>query len=193
VVASHELQTLIRTNRTSISALLANLLVSGQVTVARLDGVEQLLVTYPDNLAGGYTVVPGDGTSHFGLVLNAADPPVCTQGYGGTDKRSPQDTSERPANTDARCTLPRGSASSVRGAQNAPAPSGRSARSVPGGTNPDETGQPGSPSYLTGYDPTSGLAMGAGNNPLVLGSAGGQHEAFGEDSWRWLLLGPLSR
>ena len=109
--------------------------------MARLDGVEQLLVTYPDNLAGGYTVVPGDGTSHFGLVLNAADPPVCTQGYGGTDKRTPQDTSDVPANTDARCTLPRGSASSVRGAQNAPAPSGRSARTVPGGTNPDETGR----------------------------------------------------
>jgi phospholipid/cholesterol/gamma-HCH transport system substrate-binding protein len=193
VVASHELQTLIRTNRTAISALLANLLVSGQVTVARLDGVEQLLVTYPDNLAGGYTVVPGDGTSHFGLVLNASDPPVCTQGYGGTVKRTPQDTSDRPANTEARCTLPRGSASSVRGAQNAPAPSGRSARTVPGGTNQDETGRPVSPSYLTGYDPTSGLAIGAGNAPLVLGSAGGQHEAFGEDSWRWLLLGPLSR
>ncbi len=193
VVASQELQTLIRTNRTAISALLTNLLVSGQVTVARLDGVEQLLVTYPDNLAGGYTVVPGDGTSHFGLVLNAADPPVCTQGYGGTDKRTPQDTSDRPANTDARCTLPRGSASSVRGAQHAPAPSGRSARTVPRGTNPDETGRPVSPSYLTGYDPTSGLAMGAGDTPLVLGSAGGQHEAFGKDSWRWLLLGPLSR
>jgi phospholipid/cholesterol/gamma-HCH transport system substrate-binding protein len=193
VVASRELQTLIRTNRSAISALLANLLVSGQVTVARLDGVEQVLVTYPDNVAGGYTVVPGDGTSHFGLVLNASDPPVCTQGYGGTDKRTPEDTSDVPANTDARCTLPRGSASSVRGAQNAPAPSGRSARTVPGGTNPDETGRSVSPSYLTGYDPTSGLAMGAGNAPLVLGSAGGQHEAFGEDSWTWLLLGPLSR
>ena len=81
MVASQELQTLIRDNRTAISALLANLLTSGQVTVARLDGLEQVLVTYPDNVAGGYTVVPGDGTSHFGLVLNAADPPVCTQGY----------------------------------------------------------------------------------------------------------------
>src|SRR5207342_48960 len=133
VVASHELQTLIRTNRTSISALLANLLVSGQVTVARLDGVEQLLVTYPDNLAGGYTVVPGDGTSHFGLVLNASDPPSCTQGYEGTQKRVPSNTSDRPANTGARCTAPRGGKISVRGAQNAPAPSGRSARSLPGG------------------------------------------------------------
>jgi phospholipid/cholesterol/gamma-HCH transport system substrate-binding protein len=183
VVASRELRTLIRTNRTAISALLANLLTSGQVTVARLDGVEQVLVTYPDNVAGGYTVVPGDGTSHFGLVLNAADPPGCTRGYGGTRKRSPQDTSDIPANTDARCTLPRGNPSSVRGAQNAPAPTGRSARAVPGG----------SPSYLTGYDTTSGLALGRDGAPLVLGGSGGQQEAFGEDSWTWLLLGPVSR
>jgi phospholipid/cholesterol/gamma-HCH transport system substrate-binding protein len=183
VVASRELRTLIRTNRTAISALLANLLTSGQVTVARLDGVEQVLVTYPDNVAGGYTVVPGDGTSHFGLVLNAADPPACTRGYGGTRKRSPQDTSDIPANTDARCTLPRGNPSSVRGAQNAPAPTGRSARAVPGG----------SPSYLTGYDTTSGLALGRDGAPLVLGGSGGQQEAFGEDSWTWLLLGPVSR
>ncbi len=48
--------------------------------MARLDGLEQVLVTYPDNVAGGYTVVPGDGTSHFGLVLNASDPPVVHPG-----------------------------------------------------------------------------------------------------------------
>ena len=76
VLASRELRTLIAENRPEISALLGNLLTTGQVTVARLDGVEQVLVTYPDNVAGGYTVVPGDGSSHFGLVLNP-DPPSC--------------------------------------------------------------------------------------------------------------------
>jgi phospholipid/cholesterol/gamma-HCH transport system substrate-binding protein len=202
VVASQELQTLIRDNRTAISALLANLLTSGQVTVARLDGLEQVLVTYPDNVAGGYTVVPGDGTSHFGLVLNASDPPSCTQGYEGTHKRVPSNTSERPANTEARCTAPRGGKVSVRGAQNAPAPSGRSARAVPGsssspagtnGTYRDEPGRTVSPSYLTGYDPTSGLALGLGGAPLTMGQTGGQAKAFGKDSWTWLLLGPMSR
>ena len=205
VVASQQLDTLIRTNKAAISALIANLLVSGQVTVARLDGVEQILVTYPDNVAGGYTVVPGDGTSHFGLVLNAADPPVCTQGYGGTAKRTPQQTSDVPANTDARCTLPRGSKSSVRGAQNAPAPSSRSGDVVPGGlagatgtdgTYRDETDHSPdavSSSYLAGYDPTSGLAYGAGGSPLQLRQSGGQAQALGKDSWTWLLLGPMSR
>ena len=131
IVASQELRTLIRDNRAAISALLANLLTSGQVTVARLDGLEQVLVTYPDNVAGGYTVVPGDSTSHFGLVLNASDPPVCTQGYGETTKRRPRATpaTRRPTPTPG-APLPRGSKSSVRGAQNAPAPSSRSARTV---------------------------------------------------------------
>ncbi len=124
VVASRELKRLIEQNRSAISALLANLLTSGQVTVARLDGLEQVLVTYPDNVAGGYTVVPGDGTSHFGLVLNS-DPPSCKKGYEGTDQRTPAATSDVPANTDAHCAEPRGSKTSVRGAQNAPAPSDR--------------------------------------------------------------------
>ena len=205
VVASQELDTLIRTNRAAISALLANLLTSGQVTVARLAGVEQILVTYPDNVGGGYTVVPGDGTSHFGLVLNASDPPVCTQGYGGTTKRLPRDTSDRPANTEARCAAPRGSRTSVRGAQNAPAPSGRSARVAPGGPAHDGTspayedisggGTPRSvsPSYLAGYDATTGLAYGAAGRPLQLRRPGAQASALGKDSWTWLLLGPMSR
>lgn len=184
VVASRELAALVRTNRPAIAALLANLLTTGQVTVARLAGLEQVLVTYPDNVAGGYTVVPGDGTSHFGLVLNAADPPVCTQGYGGTAQRLPSETSDQPANTDARCTLPRGSASSVRGAQNAPAPSGSSARVLPAG---------GSDSYLKGYDAATGLAYGAGGAPLTFGDPAGQAQVLGKDAWAWLLLGPMSR
>lgn len=211
IVASRELRALVSENKPAVAALLANLLTSGQVTVARLDSVEQILVTYPDNVSGGYTVVPGDGSSHFGLVLNS-DPPSCTKGYEGTRNRTPAATSDVPANTDARCTLPRGNKSSVRGAQNAPAPSNRSARALPGGmttgattdgadgTNRGSAGRTVSPGarsgYLTGYDAVSGRALGPGGSPLVLGTRGGQAAAFGEESgasWAWLLLGPLSR
>ena len=213
IVASAEMRALVRENRASVSALLANLLTSGQVTVARLDGLEQVLVTYPDAVSGGYTVVPGDGTSHFGLVLNG-DPPSCTVGYEGTRQRTPAATSDVPANTDAGCRLPRGHKSNVRGAQNAPAPSSRYARAVPTGwpgsgtgegspayaAKADASGSPVSggpgPGYLTGYDPLSGIALGAGGSPLVLGTRGGQAAAFGEESdqsWISLLLGPLSR
>ncbi|MGZ4638236.1 MAG: MCE family protein [Actinomycetes bacterium] len=200
VVASQELDSLVKTNNKSIAALLANLLTTGQVTVARIHGLEQVLVTYPDNVAGGYTVVPGDGTSHFGLVLNASDPPACTKGYESTHQRAPQSTSDAPANTAVRCAEPRGSKTSVRGAQNAPRPGSGSARSVPGGTSPRDTGDvpgntdgSGSSSYVAGYDQTSGLAYGPGRTPLLFGSTGGQSQAFGEDSWKWLLLGPLSK
>lgn len=122
-VASQELDALIKENQGSLAALLANLITVGQVTTARIDGIQQLLVTYPDVVAGGYTVVPGDGTAHFGLAM-AHDPAVCKQGYEGTRRTDPAQTSGLPpVNTGARCTLPRGSASSVRGAQNAPGPS----------------------------------------------------------------------
>jgi len=190
IVASRELRTLIAENRPEISALLANLLTTGQVTVARLDGVEQVLVTYPDNVAGGYTVVPGDGSSHFGLVLNP-DPPSCRRGYEGTDRRTPAATSDVPANTEARCAEPRGSTTTVRGAQNAPAPGNRQARPAP---RPGAGTGGGDPSLeLSGYDPVSGLATGEGGTPLVVGTRGGQQRALGEDSWTWLLLGPLGR
>lgn len=113
VVASDELETLIRDNQGSLAALLANLITVGQVTTARVDGIEQLLVTYPDVVAGGYTVVPGDGTAHFGLAL-AHDPPVCTQGYGATKRTDPRTTSNLPpVNTSARCTAPRGSGTTL--------------------------------------------------------------------------------
>jgi phospholipid/cholesterol/gamma-HCH transport system substrate-binding protein len=183
VPAAQQLDTLLRTNRASITALLANLLTTGQVTVARLRGLEQVLVTYPVNVSGGYTVVPGDGTAHFGLVLNASDPPPCTRGYGSTPRRTPHETADVAANTDARCREARGSTTSVRGAQNAPSPRGAAARVVPGGSAP----------YLAGYDDTSGLALGPTGHALLVGSQGGQARTFGKDSWRWLLLGPLGR
>ena len=51
---------------------------------------------------------------------------------------------------------------------------GRSARTGPGRDRTRTSRAAVSPSYLTGYDPTSGLALGAGGSPLVIGSSGGQ-------------------
>jgi phospholipid/cholesterol/gamma-HCH transport system substrate-binding protein len=121
VVASKQLDALIQDNQSSLATLLTNFITIGQVTTAHINGIEQLLITYPDVVTGGYTVVPGDGTAHFGLVINANDPKACMAGYGGTQRIGPDQTKNLPPpNTGARCTLPRGSSSSVRGAQNAP-------------------------------------------------------------------------
>lgn len=177
--AAQEIDSLLRSTRPDLPVLLANLISGGQVTVARLPGVEQALVTFPVVVAGSYTVVPGDGTTHFGLVLNADDPPPCTRGYGGTRRRDPDDTSTRAANTDARCTAPRGSGTSVRGAQNAP---GASAGS--GGAD--------RAAYVTPYDPETGTAAGPDGTPVEIGSTGGQQTVFGKESWQWLLVGPMA-
>jgi phospholipid/cholesterol/gamma-HCH transport system substrate-binding protein len=134
-VASKELESLIRDNQGNLATLIANLITVGQVTTSNVAGIRQLLVTYPDVVAGGFTVVDksakdGRYSANFGLALGQ-DGPVCERGYEGTNKRTPQETSNTKANTSARCALPRGSASSVRGAQNAPGPTGIPGSSVP--------------------------------------------------------------
>lgn len=113
---------LLRESGTQIGQLIADLLTVSRIAGPRLDGLEQILVTYPFEVARAYTVTPGDGWAHFGLVLNVNDPPPCEQGYQGTERRSGIETDPIPLNTDARCNLPRGSQSSVRGAQNVPRP-----------------------------------------------------------------------
>ncbi|QIY70722.1 MlaD family protein [Streptomyces sp. RLB1-33] len=176
--AAQQVNSLLKSTGPQLSVLLANLISGGQVTLARLPGVEQSLVTFPALVAGSYTVVPGDGTTHFGLVVNADDPPPCTQGYG-TARRDPSDTSPREANTDARCTAPRGSKTSVRGAQNAP---GASATS----NDANQAAQ------VTPYDPETGTATGPDGRPVEIGSTGGQQAVFGRESWQWLLVGPMA-
>ncbi|WIX75238.1 hypothetical protein QRX50_27285 [Amycolatopsis carbonis] len=103
-----------------LSVLLANLLTTADVIAPRRDGIEDILVSYPQLMTLANTVVPGDGTAHLGLVLNFFDPYVCTRGYENTVRRPADQVSQTPANTTAYCALPPGSPTSVRGSQNAP-------------------------------------------------------------------------
>ena len=104
-----------------LGALTANLLTTANLTVTRLDGIEQGLVTYPALAGAVSSVAPGDGTAHLGLVLNLFNPPSCTKGYIPYSQfRTGAETSPRPAKEDAYCAEPKGSPISVRGAQNAP-------------------------------------------------------------------------
>ena len=158
VVASQQLDALLRENRTNLGALLTNLVTVGQVTVTRTKGIRQMFITYPDVVRGGYTVVPGDGTAHFGLQLNADNPPACTKGYGSTHRTDPQQTTGLPpVNTSVRCAVPRGSATSVRGAQNAPRPQGAPASSVPltfGAAGPSSQTSLDTPTVVTAAPPS---------------------------------------
>ncbi|MGY2061616.1 mammalian cell entry protein, partial [Nocardia gipuzkoensis] len=74
---------------------------------------------------GGSATAPGDGTTHFGLVLETNNPPACTQGYEGTKRILDQMKAQNPnfddtrddfpLNLDAKCTVPFGNPTDVRG------------------------------------------------------------------------------
>lgn len=118
--AARQVSGLLNETGPQLGQLLANLTTTSEVLASKRDGLEQMMVTYPLAAAGGFSVVPGDGTAHFGLALNMFDPPPCTRGYEGTKRRSGDDLTEFPLNTQAHCAAPPGSPTSVRGAQNAP-------------------------------------------------------------------------
>lgn len=170
--AADLLRGVVDANAADLSELIDNVVTTGRITAARIDGIEQVLVLYPYVVQGGYTVVAKDPLTghydaHFGLVLTQ-DPPVCHQGYEAD--RAPDDLSERPMSPGVRCTEPPAQ-SNARGAQNAPGEGGP---------------------VVARYDPATGRVGAADSNPDAGTSLnGGQRELLGEDADKWLLLGPL--
>ncbi|MEU0562659.1 MCE family protein [Dactylosporangium sp. NPDC006015] len=161
--AARELVTLLDALDPTIGTLLGNLVSVNGVAARRLPGIEQILVVYPMTVAGGFTVTPGDGTAHLGLVLNVDDPPPCKYGQG------------------TRCgAADQARGSSVRGTNNAPRP---------GGSDPPPPGPSGG---TGGYDPASGVALGTDGHPLLFGTTGGQYGLAGDQSWKQLLLAGLA-
>jgi phospholipid/cholesterol/gamma-HCH transport system substrate-binding protein len=161
--AARELVALLDRLDPTIGTLLGNLVSVNGVAARRLPGIEQLLVVYPMVIAGGFTVTPGDGTAHLGLVVNVDDPPSCKYQQGTQCSGADQ-----------------GHGSSVRGTNKAPRP---------GGGDPPPPAQP---SQTGGYDPASGVALGADGQPLLFGGTGGQYELAGDQSWKQLLLAGIT-
>jgi phospholipid/cholesterol/gamma-HCH transport system substrate-binding protein len=161
----------------TIGTLLGNLVTVNGIAARRVAGIEQALVAYPLVVGGGFTVAPGDGTAHFGLVVNLDDPPSCNymrsgQPYACTANEQSQ-------------------GSSVRGAGHAPRPGSGDPKPAPA-TGPAAPGLPaGDPSpasNVAGYDPATGLVTGPDGLPLQFGGTGGQYQLAGEQSWKQLLL-----
>jgi phospholipid/cholesterol/gamma-HCH transport system substrate-binding protein len=180
-LGTNELRVFLEDNEVELGELINNLVTTGEVVVKHLDGIEQLLVIYPYVVEGGFTVVsksPGTGLydAHFGMVLTE-DPPVCLQGYEGTDRRSPLDGSNRPMKEDTRCTAP-ASETNARGAQNIQAP-----RAATGWGSADFA-----------HDPATGRVT---SDPVeiqrLLAARTAAPRTLGEDSWKWLYLEPLAR
>jgi phospholipid/cholesterol/gamma-HCH transport system substrate-binding protein len=176
---ANQLRTFLEENEVDLGQLLNNLVTTGEVTGRHLAGTEMILVVYPYVVAGGYTVVdkdPGTGLydAHFGLVLQQ-EPTVCHAGYD-TKRRAPEDREDLPMNTDARCTEA-ASKSSARGAQHAPGRAGTAYRAPVVGTYDRQTGA----FRYTDRDPGGDITY-----------TGGAASLMGEDSWKWLLVQPLS-
>jgi phospholipid/cholesterol/gamma-HCH transport system substrate-binding protein len=118
--AGNQISGLLDESGSGLGDVIANLLTVAQIAQPRQANLSQILTAYPGIAANAYTVVPGDGTAHLGLVLNVFDPYPCTAGYEGTTRRSGADVADTPVNADAYCAEPPGSPIDVRGAQNVP-------------------------------------------------------------------------
>ncbi|MFT4082232.1 MAG: MlaD family protein [Nocardioides sp.] len=171
--AANQVQAFLEENDVDLSELLSEVLTTGKIVQRHLPGLRQLLVVYPYVVEGGFSVLAkgSDGyyDAHFGLVLTTTG--VCHQGYN-TKQRTPQDTSDKPMNTKARCTEP-ASESNARGAQNAPR--AKAAYRAP---------------VVATYDTDSDtLSWGSGSSTTKGTKA---PSTYGSDTWKWLYLEPLS-
>lgn len=203
--SASEVTDLVDSNRSALPVLLSNLITVAQVQMVRLPAIQQILVTYPNVVAGGFTVVPGDGTTHFGMATTA-NPQPCRLGYDKTVKRDPsQTTLNTSPNLGAYCAEKASDGVGVRGAQNEPRPAGESpypgsgsATATSGSSAAGSSSASTSPaaqanSVLLGdYDPVTGNVVTEDGQRLTIGSSANADRLFGGSSWQWLLLGPLS-
>ena len=165
--AAQEVEALLKDLEPTMPVLLGNLVTVGQVTVARLASVEQLLVTYPAVIASGYSGTTPDGYGHVHLEYTN-DPPPCTQGYLPKSRwRNPLDLRDAPIYLKAHCASP--SPYTSRGSKYAPAPQTRNYRVAP-------------------YDPRTGSVLGTPDEVVVSGL--GASDVYGKDAWKWMLVGP---
>jgi phospholipid/cholesterol/gamma-HCH transport system substrate-binding protein len=177
--AAAQLTGLLRDLDPTFGTLLGNLITVNGIAARRLPGIEQILVVYPLVVAGGFTVAPGDGTAHFGLVVSASNAP-CQYRQTGT----------------SGCTAAeRANGSGVRSSANAPSPTGSDPKPAPlGGTATPRTssGPEQSAGSVAGFDPATGLVTGGDGMPLLFGGTGGQYQMAGNQSWKQLLLAGLT-
>jgi phospholipid/cholesterol/gamma-HCH transport system substrate-binding protein len=176
---ANELRTFLEQNKVNLGQLINNLVTTNEIVVQHLKGIRQILVIYPYIVAGGFTVAErskdDNGQYHynarFGLILTqGAD--VCKKGYEGTDRRSAQDTADRPMRTNIGCTDP---TRDYRGAEKAPRGRAGAAYRSP----------------VAAYDSSTGkVVWGDQSTGPQIAYDGGDAELFGQDSWKWMLLQP---
>ena len=175
--AARELQKLLEELEPTLPVLFSDLVTVDQVVVTNLDGLEQLLVTYPTLIAGGPTGSTRDGWGHINLQFDYSVPP-CTDGYLPPSQwRSPYDLTDAPY-FHAQCKS--GPPFVMRGPKYVPARRGNAS----------------APRVYSGvYDPRTGVVPGVRDNKgrQVAVQQPQNLSVLGGDAWKWLLLGPVAR
>jgi phospholipid/cholesterol/gamma-HCH transport system substrate-binding protein len=85
--ASDSVTALLNRSGASLTELLANTEPVAGVLGERGVYLRPILQFLPGLGAGAYTVLAGDDTAHFGLILEVNNPPACTLGYEATHQR----------------------------------------------------------------------------------------------------------
>ena len=167
--ASRELTALMEGLEPTMPVFISDLVTINQIVTTRLPAVEQLLVTFPRMVSSGFTGTPGDGYGHINLQTDNSVGP-CRRGYMPSSQwRPPSDLTDSPVYPAKRLEP---APKNMRGTKYAPSFGNSGNRVAP-------------------YDPRTGAVEGAGDVPAMqIGRNGGLETVFGDDSWRWLLVGP---
>ena len=169
--ASRELSALDHSLDTTLPVLLGSATSLGKVTSARIPALRQILIIYPYVVATSYGLFPGNGSTRFGFPTPPEeDHQPCKKGYLDPSKRrSPNILKYPPVRYGSFCKESTSADVNPRGSRMAPEPDGKRLGDEPG------------------YMSNAGLPHGA-----MVGSSGTTGvQALGDESWRWLLFGPM--
>jgi hypothetical protein len=136
--------------------------------------------------------------ARFGLDMDQF--PVCTNGYLPASQQKPPDNSAAQDNAavplNLSCKDALNSGVDVRGSRNAPRPPGDTTDPALGGYAYGQAGYEGSSGgkVVDGatFAPDSGLVSGPNGQQYLMGADGGQQAVLGANSWKYLLLAPLT-
>ncbi|WFR72176.1 MCE family protein [Prescottella defluvii] len=127
--ASNQLGALVHDSGADLTTVLSNTRQITALAPGREPYLRATLQLLPALPVAARAVAPGDGTIHFGLVLETNNPTPCTLGYETTyrtldemKQRDPNFDDSRddfPFSTDVRCLVPQGNPTGVRGAERA--------------------------------------------------------------------------
>jgi phospholipid/cholesterol/gamma-HCH transport system substrate-binding protein len=178
---AREVTDLFRRLGPTMPVMLENLTTLGQVTTVRLPALEEMLVAFPRVISAGFTGTTPDGYGHVNVQF-AQNPPVCRKGFLPPSQwRSPLDTTDGVLHDEVRCKEPLPIV--PRGPRYAPS-YGASGGSSRGSGTANRTAP---------FGGTTAHAVTPGGRHITVTAQGGQQELFGEESWRWMLIGPLTR